>query len=64
VLEGAGVVHGRLEVLWVAQLHVHADVVREASDEELGALASRDAGRVASQGLKAVSEVLHGGGEG
>ena len=64
LLEGAGVVHGRLQVLGIPHLHVDANVVRQAADEQLGTLASRDAGRVARQGLEAVREVLHRGGEG
>jgi hypothetical protein len=60
----ACIVHGRLQVLWVAHLHVDADVVGQAADEELGALASRDARRMACQRLKAVGEILHRGGEG
>jgi hypothetical protein len=38
-------------------------VVREAANEELGALLARHAGRMACEGLEAVGEVLHRGGE-
>ena len=64
MLEGAGIVHGRLEVLGSPKLHVHADMIRQTADEELGPLASRHAGRVARQGLEAVGEALHRRGEG
>jgi hypothetical protein len=64
VLVCAGVVHGGLQVRGVTHLDVHADVVGKTADEELGALASRDARSVAGQRLEAVGEVLHGGGEG
>ncbi|XP_044376476.1 uncharacterized protein [Triticum aestivum] len=62
-LERAGVVHGRLEVLSPVHLHVHADVVRYAADEELSPLTSRNAGGVARQCPKAAGEVLHRGEE-
>jgi hypothetical protein len=39
-------------------------VVGEAADKKLGALASRDARRIAGQHLEAVGEVLYRGGEG
>jgi hypothetical protein len=39
-------------------------VVGQAADEELGALASRDARRMARQRLEAIGEILHRGGEG
>jgi hypothetical protein len=45
-------------------LDVDADVVGEAADKELSALASRDARRMAGQRLEAVGEVLHRGGKG
>lgn len=58
------VVHGRLQVLRFPQLHVDADVVRQAPDEEIGALAARDVRRMACQCLEAVGEVLHRAREG
>jgi hypothetical protein len=39
-------------------------VVGQAADEELGALASRDARCMARQRLEAVGKILHRGGEG
>jgi hypothetical protein len=64
VLIRARIVHGHLQVLGVAHLNIDADVVGEATDEELGTLASRDARRMAGQCLEAVGEVLHRGSEG
>ena len=58
------VVHGRLQILRVLQLHVDTDVVGQAADEEIGALAARDVRRMARQCLEAVSEVLHRAREG
>jgi hypothetical protein len=64
LLEGVGILHGRLEVLGIAHLHVHADVIWKTSHEKLGPLTSRNAGWVARQCLEAVRKVLHRGGEG
>ena len=63
-LVSASVMHGRLEVLGPLKLHVHPDVFREATHEELGALLSRHSRRVACEGLESVGEVLDRGGEG
>ena len=62
-LERPSVVHGRLKILWVAQLHVHPNVIREATDEELGVLARRQVLGVACHRLEPVSEVLDRRGE-
>ena len=64
LLEGAAIVHGRLEVLGISQLDVHADVIWKTSHEKLGPLTSRNSGRVTRQGLETIREVLHRGGEG
>ena len=63
-LEHAGVVHGRLEILGSPKLHVHADVIRKSTDEEVSPLLRRHARRVACQGLEMVGKVLNRGGEG
>ena len=63
-LERAGVVHGRLDILGSLKLHVHADVIRKSTDKEVGPLLRRHAQCMACQGLEAVGEVLHRGGEG
>ena len=62
-LERAGVVHGRLEILGSAKLHVDANVIRKAADEELSPLQGLHTWRVTRQGLEAVGEILHRGGE-
>ena len=62
-LERLSVVHGRLKILGVAQLHVHPNVIREATNEEFGALARRQVLGVACHRLEPVSEVLDRRGE-
>ena len=62
-LERPSVVHGRLKILGVVQLHVHPNVIREAADKELGALARRQVLCMACHRLELVSEVLDHRGE-
>ena len=63
-LESTGEVHGRLEILRVAQLDVHADVVREAADEQLRLLRGGEVPRMAQDGVEALGVILHRGDEG
>ena len=60
-LERPGVVHGRLEVRGVAHLHVHPDMIRKATNEELGPLTRGDVPGVTCHRLEAMGELLHSG---
>jgi len=62
-LECPRVVHGRLKILGVVQLHIHPNVIREDADEDLGALARRQVLCFACHRLEPVSEVLDRRGE-
>ena len=57
-LESPCQVHGRLDVLGIAHLHIHPNVLGKAPDEEIGLLFGRDATCMAGHRLKAVGELL------
>ena len=58
-LKGPGVIHGRLEVLWPAHLHVHTNMIWQPANKQLGSLASLNAVRVIPH-LHSASEVTGG----
>ena len=60
-LESTGEVHGRLEILGVAQLDVHTDVVRQAADEQLCLLWGGQVPCMAQDGIEAVGVLLYCG---
>lgn len=58
-LEGSNVLRGRLEVRWIAHLHIHPEVLRKTTDKELGALTRGEPLGMAHHRLKVVGELLH-----
>lgn len=56
--------HGALKNLWVLELHIHPDMVRQAASEELHLLVWRQVSRVRCTGLECLHVHAHVGGKG